>query len=251
MEENCFTGKPKRKIKTTMIICSPRFFGNTFFPCIQCQAGRAGKPYCLPFGFLYVPPCCSVNNVASYTPQWESTTASTTTMTTSTTTTSTSIFPSTPTTFFTTITTTTTTQTTSTETIKQDPSLLYNTRGKRTSIIQYMAIKFFYNLQSFTGCGLSNTRIIGGEEVTENEFPWMCSILFSDYQVQGKISMIPSCWCENMFFFQFIRYADYVCVNSFLTWTDHIWFLFIFLKLVTLTRERITSYFEFIKILIF
>ena len=204
MEENCFTGKPKRKIKTTMIICSPRFFGNTFFPCIQCQAGRASKPYCLPFGFLYVPPCCSVNTLASHTPQWESTTASTTTMTSSTTTTSTSIFTSTPTTILTTITTTTTTQTTTTETIKQDPSLLYNTRGKRTSIIQYMAIKFFCNLYSFTGCGLSNRRIIGGEEVSENEFPWMCSILFSDYQVQGKIHWYHHADVETCFSFSLL-----------------------------------------------
>ena len=33
------------------------------------------------------------------------------------------------------------------------------------------------------GCGLTRKRIIGGEGVKENEFPWMCSILFNDYTV--------------------------------------------------------------------
>ena len=36
-----------------------------------------------------------------------------------------------------------------------------------------------------SGCGLSNKRIIGGEEARENEFPWMCSVLYSDSEV-GK-----------------------------------------------------------------
>ena len=35
-----------------------------------------------------------------------------------------------------------------------------------------------------SGCGLSNKRIIGGEEARENEFPWMCSLLFSDNSVR-------------------------------------------------------------------
>jgi len=56
-------------------------------------------------------------------------------------------------------------------TTTQDPSKLYNT----------------------TGCGLSNKRIIGGEEARENEFPWMCSILFSDNSFYGCAATLLSC----------------------------------------------------------
>ena len=31
-----------------------------------------------------------------------------------------------------------------------------------------------------TGCGVANTRIVGGEDATENQFPWQCAILNSD-----------------------------------------------------------------------
>lgn len=53
----------------------------------------------------------------------------------------------------------------------QDPSKLYNT----------------------TGCGVSSSRIIGGEEARENEFPWMCSILFSDNSFYGCGATLLSC----------------------------------------------------------
>ena len=47
----------------------------------------------------------------------------------------------------------------------------------------------------FSGCGLSNKRIIGGDEARENEFPWMCSILYSDDEVDQvfvKLSSPPT-----------------------------------------------------------
>ena len=39
-------------------------------------------------------------------------------------------------------------------------------------------------LQNATDCGvLGGSRIVGGEEVVENEYPWMCSILTKDLSV--------------------------------------------------------------------
>eukprot|EP00090_Calanus_glacialis_P018992 TRINITY_DN2930_c2_g1_i2.p1 TRINITY_DN2930_c2_g1~~TRINITY_DN2930_c2_g1_i2.p1 ORF type:complete len:374 (+),score=80.97 TRINITY_DN2930_c2_g1_i2:72-1193(+) len=120
---------------------SPRFFLSNLLPCVQCAEGRQLTPSRLPFGFQYVPACCSENPsfTISFSPIWDLFTTTTT--------------PAPP------VTTT------------QDPSKLYNT----------------------TGCGLSNKRIIGGEEARENEFPWMCSVLYSDSEFYGCGATLLSC----------------------------------------------------------
>jgi len=122
---------------------SPRFFWNSLLPCVQCSGGQA-KPRQLttsrlPFGFKYVPPCCSdkPSFSISFSPIWD-------------------LFTTTP---------------APPETTTQDPTKLYNT----------------------TGCGSSNNRIIGGEEARENEFPWMCSILYSDFEFYTCGATLLSC----------------------------------------------------------
>ena len=44
-----------------------------------------------------------------------------------------------------------------------------------------------------TGCGEVNTRIVGGEEATENQFPWQCAILDSEDRFYGCGATILSC----------------------------------------------------------
>jgi len=44
-----------------------------------------------------------------------------------------------------------------------------------------------------TGCGQVNTRIVGGEDATENQFPWMCSIFKSDGSWYGCGATIINC----------------------------------------------------------
>jgi len=53
----------------------------------------------------------------------------------------------------------------------QDPSRLYNT----------------------SMCGTANNRVINGQPVNENQFPWMCSILFSDNTWYGCGATLISC----------------------------------------------------------
>ena len=43
------------------------------------------------------------------------------------------------------------------------------------------------------GCGVSNTRIVGGQDAAENQFPWMCGILNSDDTFYGCGATIISC----------------------------------------------------------
>ena len=31
-----------------------------------------------------------------------------------------------------------------------------------------------------SGCGVTNTRIVGGQDAAENQFPWQCTILKND-----------------------------------------------------------------------
>jgi len=152
--------------KSRQITNSPRSFWNAFFPCVECREGRSGKPFCLPFGFLYVPPCC-VDHQEIH--ESESTTTSPTTITPTTTKiTSTTTYSATTSL---TMETTTTSQITPTLSAEKDPSKLYNTKG----------------------CGLSRRRIIGGEEAKPSEFPWMCSILFNDNTFYGCGATLISC----------------------------------------------------------
>ena len=43
------------------------------------------------------------------------------------------------------------------------------------------------------GCGQLNTRIVGGEAATENQFPWTCGILTSDNKFYGCGATIINC----------------------------------------------------------
>jgi len=49
------------------------------------------------------------------------------------------------------------------------------------------------SLTNATGCGVSNTRIVGGQDATENQFPWQCAILNSDNTFYGCGATIISC----------------------------------------------------------
>ena len=43
------------------------------------------------------------------------------------------------------------------------------------------------------GCGVSNTRIVGGQEATENQFPWQCAILDREDIFFGCGATLISC----------------------------------------------------------
>ena len=43
------------------------------------------------------------------------------------------------------------------------------------------------------GCGLLNTRIVGGQDARENQFPWQCGILNSDGSFYGCGATIINC----------------------------------------------------------
>jgi len=49
------------------------------------------------------------------------------------------------------------------------------------------------NLMNATRCGVSNTRIVGGQDATENQFPWQCGILKSDDTFDGCGATLISC----------------------------------------------------------
>ena len=42
-------------------------------------------------------------------------------------------------------------------------------------------------------CGVATTRIVGGQDATENQFPWQCLILNSDNTFYGCGASIISC----------------------------------------------------------
>ena len=44
-----------------------------------------------------------------------------------------------------------------------------------------------------SGCGVTNTRIVGGEDAAENQFPWQCTILKSDNTWHGGGATLISC----------------------------------------------------------
>ena len=44
-----------------------------------------------------------------------------------------------------------------------------------------------------SGCGQVNTRIVGGQDATENQFPWQCGILRSDNTFYTCGATIISC----------------------------------------------------------
>jgi len=48
-------------------------------------------------------------------------------------------------------------------------------------------------LKNATGCGQENTRIVGGQDATENEFPWQCGILTSENIFYGCGATIINC----------------------------------------------------------
>ena len=116
-------------INQLLNISSPRSFWNAFFPCVECREGRSGKPFCLPFGFLYVPPCC-VDHQEIH--ESESTTTSPTTITPTTTKITSATTYSATTSL--TMETTTTSQITPTLPAEKDPSKLYNTKGIKKCI---------------------------------------------------------------------------------------------------------------------
>ena len=41
-----------------------------------------------------------------------------------------------------------------------------------------------------SGCGVTNTRIVGGQDASENQFPWQCAILRSDNRFEGAATLI-------------------------------------------------------------
>jgi len=48
-------------------------------------------------------------------------------------------------------------------------------------------------LTNATGCGQATTRIVGGQDATENQFPWQCMIQKSDGSFYGCGATIISC----------------------------------------------------------
>ena len=44
-----------------------------------------------------------------------------------------------------------------------------------------------------SGCGMTNSRIVGGEDAAENQFPWQCAILKSDNTWHSGGATLISC----------------------------------------------------------
>ena len=44
-----------------------------------------------------------------------------------------------------------------------------------------------------SGCGVTNSRIIGGQNAAENQFPWHCAILKSDDTWHPGAATLISC----------------------------------------------------------
>ena len=68
--------------------------------------------------------------------------------------------------------------------------------GKLTNATSNILFEYlsYTMLNTFTQeCGVSNTRIVGGQDATENQFPWQCGILDSDDYFYGCGATIISC----------------------------------------------------------
>ena len=44
-----------------------------------------------------------------------------------------------------------------------------------------------------SGCGVTNSRIVGGQAAVENQFPWQCAILNGDNTWYGCGATLISC----------------------------------------------------------